>query len=136
MKKFPVHKRTRGFTIVEMTLVLSIILGLSAIGFLGLQSYNKYSDGLAAGGVLKAVAAAQKSYLSDNPTQTYANLTTDNLAPYMPSGTWPTNYNGYPLPDNCSVNVTVYPPVATLNGATYDPSASTSDGLWDIGPTQ
>jgi hypothetical protein len=32
-----------------------------------------------------------------------------------------------------TINCTVFPPVAVLNGATYDPSGSPTDGLWDVG---
>jgi hypothetical protein len=49
----------------------------------------------------------------------------------MPNGTWPILPSvGAVVP---TINCTVFPPVAVLSGATYDPSGSTTDGLWDVG---
>jgi prepilin-type N-terminal cleavage/methylation domain-containing protein len=120
-----------GFTLVEMTVAIAVILVLAGVASLGVKPYYAYRDGRTAGEILRAVKAAQLMYLSDNPSFLVANLTPTLLTPYMPNGTWP------PLPIVGSVyptiNCTVFPPVALLNGATYDPSATNSDGLWDVG---
>jgi hypothetical protein len=81
--------------------------------------------------MLRSVKAAQLMYLADNPATPVTNLTQALLLPYMPNGYWPTlpSVNGV-VP---TINCTVFPPVAVLGGVTYDPSGSTTDGLWDVG---
>jgi hypothetical protein len=80
-------------------------------------------------------------YLSDNPSTPVANLTQAELLPYLPNGlvngqlnplAWPTlpSVNGQAPTIDC----TQFPPVAVLgNVKPYDPSGSTTDGLWDVG---
>jgi hypothetical protein len=70
-------------------------------------------------------------YLADNPATDITTLTQANLLAYMPQGKWPTlpSVNG----QTPTVNFDVFPPVAVLNGSTYDPSGSPTDGLWDVG---
>jgi prepilin-type N-terminal cleavage/methylation domain-containing protein len=126
--------RASGFTLVEMTVVIAVILVLVGAASLGVKPYYAYRDGRSAGESLRAVKAAQLMYLSDNPSAAITSLTsgqTGNLAPYLPNGTWPT----LPLVNNVqpTINCAVFPPVAVLSGATYDPSGSTTDGLWDVG---
>jgi prepilin-type N-terminal cleavage/methylation domain-containing protein len=124
----------RGFTLVEMTVVIAVILVLVGAASLGVKPYYAYRDGRAAGEILRAVKAAQLMYLSDNPSAAVTSLTsgpTGNLVQYMPQGNWPTlpSVNGVAPTINCAV----FPPVAVLSGTTYDPSGSTTDGLWDVG---
>ena len=123
--------RASGFTLVEMTVVIAVILVLVGVASLGIKPYYDYRDGRQAGEALRAVKAAQLMYLSDYPSTAVTSLTQALLLPYMPSGTWPT------LPTVggvvATINCTVFPPVALLGGATYDPSGSTTDGLWDVG---
>ena len=123
--------RAGGFTVVEMTVVIAVILVLAAVASLSVKPYFAYRDGRAAGEMLRAVKAAQLMYLSDNPATTVAALTQAELLPYMPNGTWPTlPIVGAVYP---TINFNVFPPVAVLAGVTYDPSATTTDGLWDVG---
>jgi hypothetical protein len=111
-----------------------VILVLVGAASLGVKPYYAYRDGRAAGEMLRAVKAAQLMYLSDNPSAAVTSLTagaSGNLVIYMPNGTWPTlplTSGGQP-----TINCTVFPPVAVLSGATYDPSPTTTDGLWDVG---
>ena len=126
--------RARGFTLVEMSVVIAVILVLAGVASLGVKPYYAYRDGRTAGEMLRAVKAAQLMYLSDNPSALVTSLTsgsTGNLVQYMPNGYWPTlpSVNGV-VP---TINCTVFPPVAVLSGTTYDPSGSTTDGLWDVG---
>jgi len=121
-----------GFTLVEMSVVIAVILVLVGVASLGVKPYFAYRDGRAAGEILRAVKAAQLLYLSDNPSASVTSLTsgpTGNLVQYMPQGNWPTlpSVNGVVPTINCAV----FPPVAVLNGTTYDPSPSS--GLWDVG---
>jgi|ERR1700722_17681340 len=123
-----------GFTLVELSVTIAVILILVGAASLGIKPYYAYRDGRAAGEALRAVKAAQLMYLSDYPSALVTSLTggaTGNITPYMPNGAWPT----LPLVNGTAalINCTVFPPVATVGGATYDPSGSPTDGLWDVG---
>lgn len=114
-----------------MTVVIAVILVLVGAASLGVKPYYAYRDGRTAGEALRAVKAAQLMYLSDNPSTAVTSLTPALLLPYMPNGTWPTlPIVGTVYP---TINCTVFPPVALLSGVTYDPSPTTTDGLWDVG---
>jgi prepilin-type N-terminal cleavage/methylation domain-containing protein len=132
MKLAPSSLAKGGFTLVEMTVVIAVILVLVGAATLGIKPYYAYRDGRTAGEMLRAVKAAQLLYLSDNPSTAVAALTQSLLLPYMPNGTWPIlpSVNGV-VP---TISCIVFPPVAVL-GATnpYDPSGSPTDGLWDVG---
>jgi prepilin-type N-terminal cleavage/methylation domain-containing protein len=121
----------RGFTLVEMSVVLVVILVLVGIYSLGIKPYFAYRDGRTAGEMLRSVKAAQLMYLADYPSAAVTSLTQTLLAPYMPNGTWPIlpAVNGV----TPSIKCTVFPPVAVLSGTNYDPSTTTTDGLWDVG---
>ena len=126
------HSRSkRGTTLIELSVAIAVILLLAGAASLAIKPYLAYRDGRAAGEMLRAVKAAQLMYLSDNPATPVANLTQAELLPYMPNGAWPTlpSVNGQ-VP---TIDCTKFPPVAVLNGAPYDPSGSTTDGLWDVG---
>ena len=120
-----------GFSLIEVAVTIGGILALAGIVSLGVGPYYAYRDGRAAGEMLRSVKAAQLMYLADNPSTAVSSLTQALLTPYMPQGNWPT------LPkakgQQPTVNCTVFPPVAVLGGATYDPSGSSNDGLWDVG---
>src|SRR5713226_9554756 len=76
----------RGFTLVEMTVVIAVILILVGAASLGIRPYYAYRDGRTAGEMLRSVKAAQLMYLSDYPSTPIANLTQALLLPYMPNG--------------------------------------------------
>ena len=124
-------RSTSGVTLIELSVTIAVILILAGIVAIGVKPYYAYRDGRTAGEMLRAVKAAQLMYLSDNPSTPVANLTQALLVPYMPNATWPTlpSVNG----QTPTIDCTKFPPVAVLNGKTYDPSASTTDGLWDVG---
>ena len=125
--------RASGFTLVELSVTIAVIILLAGAASLGIKPYYAYRDGRAAGEALRSVKAAQLMYLADNPSTPVANLTQALLLPYMPNGTWPT----LPLVNNVApaptINCAAFPPVAVLNGTPYDPSGSPTDGLWDVG---
>jgi prepilin-type N-terminal cleavage/methylation domain-containing protein len=141
-RKFREHVGSRnfqaaksGFTLLEMTVVIAVILVLVGAASLGVKPYYAFRDGRAAGEMLRSVKAAQLLYLADNPSVPVSSLTFDSSAtgilPYMPNGTAPTLPSvGAQVP---TINCAVFPPVAVLGGTTYDPSGSTTDGLWDVG---
>jgi len=120
-----------GFTLVEMSVAIAVILVLAGVASLSVKPYIAYRDGRTAGEMLRAVKAAQLMYLSDNPSTPVSSLTQTLLVPYMPNGTWPT----LPIVGSVypTINCAVFPPVAVLSGTTYDPSGPTADGLWDVG---
>jgi prepilin-type N-terminal cleavage/methylation domain-containing protein len=126
-------KRSKaGFTLVEMSITIAIILVLVGGASLGIQPYIAYRDGRTAGEMLSAVKAAQLMYLSDFPATPVTSLTPALILPYMPHGTWPT----LPLVGGVAptINCAVFPPVALLGATSYDPSGSATDSLWDAGP--
>lgn len=101
------RKRPNGFTIVEVTLVLSIILGLVLLLFLGLSAYKNGSD--KARCVLQ-LAAIQKSARSCQNT--------DDL---VPGDAMPTTYlqTEIYLPNNL--------PVCPKDGSAYNYSGTVTD---------
>src|ERR1700730_10512007 len=131
MKNALKNRSTSGTTLVELSVTIAVILLLASIVTLGIGPYRAYRDGRAAGEMLSSIKASHLMYLADNPSTPVANLTAVLLTPYMPNGKWPT------LPavgtQTPTINCAVFPPVATLGGATYDPSGSSTDGLWDVG---
>lgn len=129
------ERRTRmnsGTTLVELSVVIAVLLLLIGIVSLTVGPYTAYRDGQTAGEILRSVKTAQMMYLADNPSTPVSSLTKALLQPYMPNATWPT------LPtvgaQQPTINCAVFPPVAVLNGQTYDPSGSTTNGLWNVGP--
>jgi type II secretory pathway pseudopilin PulG len=120
-----------GTTLVELSVVIATLILLTGIVSLGVGAYSAYRDGQNAGEILRSVKAAQMTYLADNPSASVSSLTPALLQPYMPNATWPT------LPtvgsQQPSINCAVFPPVAVLNGQTYNPSGSQTNGLWNVG---
>lgn len=123
----------RGLSLVEITLVIGLMLGLAAIVTYSVGSLTDWRKGRDASEKLRAVYLAQKSFLADQPSKSFATFTAAELIPYLPGrpGAMPvqTGINGEAL----SFNVQVMPPVLSTGTATYDPSGSTTDGLWDVG---
>ncbi len=78
-----------GFTLVEMSVTIAMILVLVGGASLGIQPYLAYRDGRASGEMLRSVKAAQLMYLSDYPSTPVTSLTQALILPYMPNGTWP-----------------------------------------------
>jgi type II secretory pathway pseudopilin PulG len=126
-----------GFSLAELAIVITVLLLLASVVVIAVTPYIAYRNGRQAGEALRSVYAAQMSYLSDNPGVNLTSLTpaaaTANIVSYLP--------NGASLPVLPSVNgvtpqilTNQIPPVASLDGINpYDPSGSTTDGLWDVG---
>jgi type II secretory pathway pseudopilin PulG len=137
------RKRSQlGVTLVEMSITIAVLILLATVVAMSVQPYSAYRDGRAAGEALRAVKAAMQMYLADNPSAQVSSLTPALLAPYLPPQSQQSAQNNLnsPLPALPLVNgvmpgiqVTSFPPVATLNGGPYDPSPSKTDGLWDVG---
>lgn len=125
--------RTRGLTLIESTLVIGLILTLAAIITFSISSMREWRLGREAAEKLRSVYLAQKSFLADQPSKSFATFTTAELIPYLPGnpGAMPTQTG---LSNEAlTVHVVVMPPVFRNGAANYDPSGSTTDGLWDVG---
>mgnify|MGYP005989317189 CR=1 FL=1 len=129
VKVFYKKQGARGLTLIEMTLVILLMIVLSAVGFSGANAYSNWNKGREAGETLREVYAAQKLYLADHPTQEPSDLTSALLLPYLRNkSTFPTieSLTGASL----TITVTNMPP--TIQGD-YDPSGNSTDNLWDVG---
>ncbi|MBL9157192.1 MAG: type II secretion system protein [Verrucomicrobiales bacterium] len=134
--KTPRHsivRSCRGLSLVEITLVIGLMLALASIVTYSVGSLTDWRKGRDASEKLRAVYMAQKSFLADQPSKSYATFTDADLIPYLPGrpGAMPvqTGKNGEEL----NINIQVMPPVLRQGTTTYDPSSSTTDGLWDVG---
>jgi prepilin-type N-terminal cleavage/methylation domain-containing protein len=124
----------RGFTLIEMSLVIAVLIALMTTGIFFSSAIGTWNAGRQASETLRSVYVAQRTYLADNPTTSLSSLTEAKLLPYIPnrSSTFP-KVTGL---DNTvrSVNVNVSPPVVKdTTGNTYDPSGNPKDSLWDVG---
>ena len=119
---------------MEMTIVLLVMLALVRMG-LGITSrIDEWKAGRDASETLRNVHIGQRMFLADNPTTLVTNITTALVIPYLPNNatTMPTvrSLTGANL--NILVNQT--PPIIDSgSGIFYDPSASRTDSLWDVG---
>lgn len=130
----PQSYRSRGVTLLEMTVVILLILTLVGIGTFSAAKIGEWKKGRIAGESLRAVHAAQRLFLANSPTTPVSEITADDLIPYMQG-----NVTSLPTVvsldgDTLTIKVNVNPPVVDAGGGTpYDPSGSSSDSLWDIG---
>jgi len=134
----------KGFTVLEMTVVLAVLLTLMGLGFSSYRGYNNWKKGATAGTLLRAVHSAQLTYLSEHPTVLVKDIKMTDITPYLANG------GGFltsaipnrddlkevdifvlDLDDNkLQIKVDKSPPYITGD---YDKSGSTDDGLWDVG---
>lgn len=122
-------------TLLEMSIVIAVMLSLIGVGMYSSKGIDEWKLGREASENLRSVYTAQRMYLADNPTVLVANITAANVIPYLPNGvtTMPTvkSLTGTTL----SILVNQSPPVVNNgSGVRYDPSGSTTDSQWDVGP--
>ena len=134
MKTTPIKPLHQGFTLLELTLVIVVILGFATASLFFAGNIRDWRKGKVASEALRSVYAAQRGFLADNPRRTLASLTDSELVPYLPTGdtVFPAveDLDGTAL----SYNINVSPPVLEdSGGATYDPSGKDDDSLWDVG---
>lgn len=123
-----------GFTLLEMTVVILVLLTLMGTGLLVSNQYQKWQLGRAASESLRNVYSAQRMYLADNPTVSVADITTDNLIPYLANGATAIPTVESLEGDDLTIKVNVSPPVINDGeDGVYDPSGKPLDSLWDIG---
>lgn len=118
---------------LEITIVLALMMALSSVVIYSVSAISEWKKGRAAAESLKSVYLAQKSYLADHPSESYADFEANDLIPYLPNrpGVMPT---GVGLEEETlTLNFNVMPPEFQLNTSAYDPSDSPTDGLWDVG---
>ena len=131
----------RGFTLLEMTLVISVMLMLITIGLKSSNAFKNFRTAREASDILRTVYVAQRTYLADNPTTATKDITPALLLPYIQNGpaTFPTakSLTG----GNLNIYVGASPPFLTTSATQtgtpaptrYDPSGSTTDSQWDVG---
>jgi type II secretory pathway pseudopilin PulG len=136
MKAYRTHSRGKyrqGFTLLEISFVMALIIGLSVGMGLSISAMKKWKRGKEGALALQAVYAAQRAYMADHPVTDPSTLTSALLIPYLPQ-----NYAAMPVvkgleDQTLAFDVAVMPP-RLLNGtATYDPSGKSNDNLWDVG---
>jgi prepilin-type N-terminal cleavage/methylation domain-containing protein len=130
----PIITRRRGFTLLEMTIVILVLVTLISTGLFVNTKMSEWKLGRSASETLRQVYSAQRMFLADNPTRLVSSITATDVIPYM-SG------NATALPTvksltgaSLGILVNVSPPVINAgSGVTYDPSGNNRDSLWDVG---
>lgn len=74
------------YTLLEITLVIGIVVGLSAVTIFGLGNFSAMARASRAEAAMRMVESARLSFLSDNPQVPLANVTEANLTQYIPGG--------------------------------------------------
>lgn len=129
-----IHRRNRGLTLLEMTIVIMVLLALTGGSLYMGGRLGDWRSGRNAAETLRTVYAAQRMFLSDHPTVPVSSLTPEQLIPYLPRGTTAMPTVTSLDDEELEIMITVSPPVVDAGGGeAYDPSGSPKDGLWDIG---
>ncbi|WP_435893825.1 hypothetical protein [Oceaniferula spumae] len=117
-----------------MTVVIVMLITLIGLSTYAVGGYRDWQKGNEASQKLRMVYNAQRTYLSEHPTEAVSTLTAAKIIPYFSdkSTTMPTieglDGNTY------TIKVNVSPPVAANgDGDAYDPSGDPDDGQWDVG---
>ena len=131
----PLCHSARGFTLLEVTTVIVILLIFMRLGLYSSSKIDQWKLGRNASETLRSVHTAQRMYLADNPTVNVTTLTSAMILPYLPPGNVATMPTVRSLTGaNLSITITVSPPIINNGaGVAYDPSGKTNDSLWDIG---
>lgn len=118
---------------MEITLVIAIMLTLAGIVTYSVSSMTNWKNGREGSEKLRSVYLAQKTYLADFPSKSFATFTAAELIPYLPGrpGSMPTAKTT--SNQVLTLNFQVMPPVWNLGSTAYDPSGSLTDGVWDVG---
>lgn len=128
-----VSVKERGFTLIEISLVIGLMLSLALFTGLNISAVRDWQQGKEAALSLQAVFAAQRSYMADHPTADISTVNSTELQAYLPEG-WSSIPTVKSLnDDSLTLDHTVMPPILLLGTATYDPSGNGNDGLWDTG---
>ena len=128
------HRFHRGFTLLEMTIVIMVLIALISTGLFVTRKMDDWRLGREASETLRQVYAAQRMFLADNPTRLVSSIVANDVVPYLPSGATALPTVKSLNNTNLSIIVNVSPPVVNAgSGVVYDPSGSNRDSLWDVG---
>lgn len=129
----PCPRAVAGFTLLEISLVISLILGLGMLTGFSINAVQDWKKAKGAAISLQAVHAAQRSYLADHPTTDIQGVPAAELLPYLPEG-WTSIPTATGLKgESLTVVHSVMPPYFAVGTTRYDPSTTQTDGLWDAG---
>ncbi len=129
------YQCTRGFSLIEVSLVIALLLGLSVGMGYGVSSVQRWKKGKDGALGLQAVYAAQRAYMADHPTSSIATVSLPQMLSYLPQG-WSSLPTAKGLEDeSLTLDFAVMPPrwLAGTASTVYDPSDKPDDGLWDVG---
>lgn len=87
LKLFTRKEGQKGFTLIELMIVVAIIGILAAIAIPQFTNYRKKSYNTAAKAELKSYYTACQAYLTDNPTKTTACTLAELAATFVPTTT-------------------------------------------------
>ena len=133
MKTHPSQEKRRGFTLIEISMVIGLLLALTTFATMNVSAVRDWQRGKDAAISLQAVFAAQRAYMADHPTAEIADVSSVDLQTYLPQG-WASIPTATSLRgETLTVNHLVMPPQWQLGVTVYDPSGNGSDGLWDTG---
>ena len=124
-----------GFTLVEMTVVIMVMMTLLGTGLYVSSQYGNWQLGRTASEDLRSVYAAQRQFLADHPTTTVSTITADQIIPYLANrATSLPTVKSLEKGTTLSIRVNVSPPnIDDGSGGVYDPSGNATDSLWDVG---
>ncbi|RBP36384.1 hypothetical protein DES53_11795 [Roseimicrobium gellanilyticum] len=128
-----VWTRAHGFTLIEISLVIGLMLALITIGGFSYSMVQDWNKGKTASLALQAVYSAQRSYLADRPTANIATVPPADLVPYLPTGWTAIPTMSGLKGESLVLDTKVMPPAFKAGSSNYDPSQTQKDGLWDIG---
>ena len=141
----------KGFTLLEVTVVLVVLLTLIGVGISSFKGYNDWKKGAEAGTRLRAVYSAQLTYLSEHPTKKVEDVKMKSVIEgeygvidYLANGggfltstvSDPADLEEIDIfvldldGNKLQIKVDKSPPYITGD---YDPSGNTDDGQWDVG---
>jgi prepilin-type N-terminal cleavage/methylation domain-containing protein len=128
------HFSGRGFTLIELTIVMMVLLTLMGTSLFVSKKMGEWRLGRSASETLRQVYSAQRMFLSDNPTRLVNEITATDVIPYLPGGATAIPTVKSLAGNQLGILVNVSPPIINNgSGTAYDPSGNSRDSLWDIG---